>query len=221
MALVNHLDDFSTQVDYYDIGFSPNSTPFERMKTALWAVNEENEIHRLILGMSHHSFSDDTHKHMDYSAPGMPRLNPSQNEAVGMALQRNFSMIQGPPGTGKTVTAATIVYHLSLMNNGPVLAVAPSNTAADQLCLNLANSETGLNVVRVCARSREYVESPVEHLTLHYLVHQVGNAEFEELKSKRDFGYGLNTEEEKRFLELREQIESRLDHTLLTEFPNA
>jgi regulator of nonsense transcripts 1 len=39
----------------------------------------------------------------------------------------------------------------------------------DQLAEKIA--ATGLKVVRLCAKSREAVASPVEHLTLH---HQVG-----------------------------------------------
>jgi regulator of nonsense transcripts 1 len=32
--------------------------------------------------------------------------------------------------------------------------------------------QTGLKVVRLCAKTREAVASPVEHLTLHYQVRQ-------------------------------------------------
>lgn len=42
---------------------------------------------------------------------------------------------------------------------------APSNVGVDQLAEKVA--ATGLKVVRLCARSREAVASPVEHLTLH------------------------------------------------------
>ena len=74
-------------------------------------------------------------------------------------------LIQGPPGTGKTVTSATIVYQLVKQNGGPVLVCAPSNTAVDQLTEKI--DKTGLKVVRVCAKSREAIDSPVAHLALH------------------------------------------------------
>lgn len=77
--------------------------------------------------------------------------------------------LQGPPGTGKTVTSATIVYHLCTTAGSQVLVCAPSNVGVDQLAEKMA--ATGLKVVRLCAKSREAVASPVEHLTLH---HQVG-----------------------------------------------
>jgi regulator of nonsense transcripts 1 len=49
-----------------------------------------------------------------------------------------------------------------------VLVAAPSNVAVDQLAEKIA--ATGLKVVRVCAKTREAVASPVEPLTLHYQV---------------------------------------------------
>lgn len=77
-------------------------------------------------------------------------------------------MLQGPPGTGKTVTSATIVYHLCTTAGSQVLVCAPSNVGVDQLAEKIA--ATGLKVVRLCAKSREAVASPVEHLTLHHQV---------------------------------------------------
>ena len=89
-----------------------------------------------------------------YSAPGLPKLNHSQVYAVKTVLQRPLSLIQGPPGTGKTVTSSAIVYHLNRMHRGKkVLVVAPSNVAVDQICEKIG--QTGLKVVRICARSRE------------------------------------------------------------------
>lgn len=85
--------------------------------------------------------------------------------AVKHALQRPLSLIQGPPGTGKTVTSASIVYHLVKQGGGSVLVCAPSNTAVDQLTEKI--HLTGLKVVRLCAKSREAIDSPVSFLALH------------------------------------------------------
>ena len=85
--------------------------------------------------------------------------------AVKHAVQRPLSLIQGPPGTGKTVTSATIVYHLVKQSGGSVLVCAPSNIAVDQLTEKI--HRTGLKVVRLCAKSREAIESPVSFLALH------------------------------------------------------
>ena len=100
--------------------------------------------------------------------PGFPELNESQQHAVKSVLSKPLSLIQGPPGTGKTVTSAAIVYHLVQQNQGQVLVCAPSNVAVDQLTEKIHNA--GLRVVRLCAKSREAVASPVEFLTLHHQV---------------------------------------------------
>lgn len=47
----------------------------------------------------------------------------------------------------------------------PVLVCAPSNIAVDQLTEKI--DKTGLKVVRLCAKSREAIESPVSFLALH------------------------------------------------------
>ncbi|KAF2596070.1 hypothetical protein F2Q68_00010989 [Brassica cretica] len=103
-----------------------------------------------------------------FGVPGLPELNASQINAVKSVLQKPISLIQGPPGTGKTVTSAAIVYHMAKQGQGQVLVCAPSNVAVDQLAEKI--SATGLKVVRLCAKSREAVSSPVEHLTLHYQI---------------------------------------------------
>merc|ERR1719336_2184327 len=103
-----------------------------------------------------------------FSAPGLPELNHSQVTAVKSVLTQPLSLIQGPPGTGKTVTSATIVYHLARQCQGQVLVTAPSNIAVDQLTYKI--HQTGLKVVRLCAKSREAVSTDVDFLTLHRLV---------------------------------------------------
>ena len=46
-----------------------------------------------------------------------------------------------------------------------MLMCAPSNTAVDQLTEKV--HRTGLKVVRLCAKSREAIDSPVAFLSLH------------------------------------------------------
>lgn len=60
------------------------------------------------------------------------------------------------------------MYHLCTTAGSQVLVCAPSNVGVDQLAEKIA--ATGLKVVRLCAKSREAVASPVEHLTLHHQV---------------------------------------------------
>lgn len=92
-------------------------------------------------------------------------LNNSQVNAILQAINRPLSLIQGPPGTGKTVTCATLIYHLVRLGLGPVLVCAPSNVAVDQLAEKIHS--TGVKVLRLVAKAKEAMESPVGFLTLH------------------------------------------------------
>lgn len=56
------------------------------------------------------------------------RFNKSQEEAVEIALNNDFSIIQGPPGTGKTQTILNILINL-LLENKTALVVSNSNEA--------------------------------------------------------------------------------------------
>ncbi|KAI8015577.1 hypothetical protein LOK49_LG05G02208 [Camellia lanceoleosa] len=57
---------------------------------------------------------------------------------------------------------------MAKQGQGQVLVCAPSNVVVDHIAEKI--SATRLKVVRLCAKSREVVSSPVEHLTLHYQV---------------------------------------------------
>lgn len=99
------------------------------------------------------------------TVPNMPKLNKFQEISVKAALSRKVTLIQGPPGTGKTLVSAVIVYNYIKKFKGKVLVVAPSNTAVDQLTLKV--HKTGLKVIRVMSRRREYTQSDVNFLSLH------------------------------------------------------
>jgi len=102
------------------------------------------------------------------SVKGLPKLNVYQTEAVKKAIVSPLCLIQGPPGTGKTVVSATLVYQLCIKTQQQILVCAPSNIAVEHLAEMI--SRTGLNVVFICAKSREAVDSRVEHLQLHQLI---------------------------------------------------
>lgn len=144
-----------------------------------------------------------------FSAPNLPDLNRSQVYAVKHALQRPLSLIQGPPGTGKTVTSATIVYQLVKQNGGPVLVCAPSNTAVDQLTEKI--HRTNLKVVRLCAKSREAIDSPVSFLALHNQIRKMEtNTELQKLQQLKDETGELSSVDEKRYRMLKKSAEKEL-----------
>lgn len=100
-----------------------------------------------------------------------------------------------------------------------MLVCAPSNVAVDQLTEKIHNA--GLKVVRLCAKSREAVASPVEFLTLHHMViqprlnltSQVRHldtpkmSELHKLQQLKDDQGELSAKDEKRYRTLKRQAE--------------
>ncbi|KTW29366.1 hypothetical protein T552_01320 [Pneumocystis carinii B80] len=187
----------------FSIDYVWKSTSFDRMQMALkqLAINETSVsgyIYHKLLGHDIAPLVLKTQMPKRFSSPGLPELNVSQVHAVRSVLQKPLSLIQGPPGTGKTVTSATIVYHLAKMNPGQVLVCAPSNVAVDQLCKKI--HQTGLKVVRISAKSREDLESPVAFLTLHEQVRNNDtNTELQKLIQLRDELGELSSQDEKKY----------------------
>ena len=215
-APTRHADGFS-------VDFVWKSTSFDRAQNAMkaFALDETSvsgHIYHLLLG---HDTSDmgapppappEKWTRADVSAPGLPTLNATQQTAVRSAVSQPLSLIQGPPGTGKTVTSATVVYHLARQNQGQVIVCAPSNVAVDQLAEKI--ERTGLKVVRVTAKSREALRSPVEHLTLHYqaarLSEAPGYGELRKLQLLKDELGELDSKDERRYRALRRAVEHEI-----------
>ncbi|KAI5239264.1 upf1 regulator of nonsense transcripts [Aureobasidium subglaciale] len=190
------------------------ATSFDRMQHAMktFAIDEMSVsgyiFHRL-LGHEVAAAPMKTQLPRKFSVPGLPELNSSQINAVKSVLQKPLSLIQGPPGTGKTVTSATIIFHLAKLNGGQVLVCAPSNVAVDQLCERI--HRTGLKTVRVTAKSREDVESPVGFLSLHEQVRMNDtNVELNKLNQlKAELGE-LSSQDEKKYKQLVRNAEREI-----------
>uniref|UniRef100_A0A182PR66 DNA helicase n=1 Tax=Anopheles epiroticus TaxID=199890 RepID=A0A182PR66_9DIPT len=202
----------------FSVDFIWKGTSFERMQQALRkfamdAKSVSNYIYARLLGNVRADGAEDVLFRLNlpkhFSAPNLPDLNRSQVYAVRHALQRPLSLIQGPPGTGKTVTSATIVYQLARLNSGPILVCAPSNTAVDQLTEKI--HRTNLKVVRVCARSREAIDSPVSFLALHNQIRNMAqNSELKKLQQLKDETGELSLSDERRYRSLKKQAEREL-----------
>ncbi|XP_028967713.1 regulator of nonsense transcripts 1 [Galendromus occidentalis] len=201
------------------VDFVWKSTSFDRMQAALrkFAVDEASVsayIYHRLLGHDVEDIVLRCQLPKQFSAPNLPELNRSQVYAVRHALQRPLSLIQGPPGTGKTVTSATIVYQLAKQGHGPVLVCAPSNIAVDQLTEKI--HRTRLKVVRLCAKSREAINSPVSFLALHNQVRNMEvNAsqhisELKKLQQLKDETGELSSADEKRYRILKRLCEREL-----------
>ncbi|KAK4800827.1 hypothetical protein SAY86_021314 [Trapa natans] len=203
----------------FSVDFVWKSTSFDRMQGAMkmFAVDETSVSGYIY----HHLLGHEVEVQMvrntlprRFGAPGLPELNASQVFAVKSVLQKPISLIQGPPGTGKTVTSAAIVYHMAKQGQGQVLVCAPSNVAVDQLAEKI--SATGLKVVRICAKSREAVGSPVEHLTLHYQVRHLDTSEkseFHKLQQLKDEQGELSSSDEKKYKALKHATEREISQS--------
>ncbi|RKP11444.1 hypothetical protein BJ684DRAFT_12914, partial [Piptocephalis cylindrospora] len=199
---------------HFSVDFVWKSTSFDRMQLAMktFALDDTSVSHYIYHRLLGHEVEPQilrTALPKRFSAPNLPALNHSQQLAVKSVLQKPISLIQGPPGTGKTVTSATVVYHLAKMNPGHVLVVAPSNVAVDQLAEKI--HRTGLRVVRMTAKSREALDSPVSFLTLHELVqHADTHRELQKLiRLKADQGE-LSRSDEARFKAARRVCEQEI-----------
>jgi len=200
----------------FSVDFVWKSTSFDRMQAAMktFAVDETSVsgyIYHRLLGHEVESQTIRTTLPKRFSAVGLPELNHSQVFAVKSVLQKSLTLIQGPPGTGKTVTSASTVYQLVKQNQGQVLVCAPSNVAVDQLTEKI--HATGLKVVRLCAKSREAVSSPVEFLTLHYQVRHLDSpdkSELHKLQQLKDEQGELSSADEKRYKSLKRAAEREI-----------
>eukprot|EP00164_Ancoracysta_twista_P012521 GFYU01019681.1.p1 GENE.GFYU01019681.1~~GFYU01019681.1.p1 ORF type:complete len:1021 (+),score=253.32 GFYU01019681.1:29-3091(+) len=202
----------------FSVDFVWKSTSFDRMQNAMktFAIDDTSVsgyIYHRILGHEVETQTIRAQLPRRYSGPNLPELNHSQIDAVKSVLMKSLSVIQGPPGTGKTVTSASIVYQLCKQNQGQVLVCAPSNVAVDQLTEKI--HMTGLKVVRLCAKSRETVSSPVEHLTLHYMVSHLNTPDKSELRKlqllKAEQGE-LSAADERKFKSLKRATEREILH---------
>ncbi|XP_077244900.1 regulator of nonsense transcripts 1 homolog [Tasmannia lanceolata] len=203
----------------FSVDFVWKSTSFDRMQGAMKTfAADETSVSGYIY---HHLLGHEVEVQVvrnslprRFGAPGLPELNASQVFAVKSVLQKPISLIQGPPGTGKTVTSAAIVYHMAKQGQGQVLVCAPSNVAVDQLAEKI--SSTGLKVVRLCAKSREAVSSPVEHLTLHYQVRHLDTSdksELHKLQQLKDEQGELSSSDEKKYKALKRATEREISQS--------
>jgi hypothetical protein len=89
-------------------------------------------------------------------------LNPSQQRALKLALSaEDIAIIHGPPGTGKTTTVVEVIRQ-AIARGDKVLAMAPSNTAVDNLLEKLI--EHDVDAVRLGHPARV-----LPHLRTHSL----------------------------------------------------
>ncbi|KAG8908691.1 hypothetical protein FRC01_007295 [Tulasnella sp. 417] len=83
------------------------------------------------------------------------RLDPSQVDAMISALTSEVSLIQGPPGTGKSFTGVELLRVLISNDIKPVLLIAFTNHALDNILTHVLDKGLTENIVRLGSRSTD------------------------------------------------------------------
>lgn len=181
-----HNESNDTQVEYprtgYTVEYIWNEICYRRMCWALRMLYKDRKrnviLPYVLTGRPHRKLIEESNADVDYQVltpPGFFPLNDAQRAAVKAALTRQLTLIQGPPGTGKTTVSAVTVYNLVKHFRKKVLVVAPSNTAVDQLAIQINN--TGLKVLRVMSLRRESKSNEADFLCLHNLLREFDEPE--------------------------------------------
>lgn len=119
-------------------------------------------------------------------------LNDSQKNAVQNVLNNQITVIQGPPGTGKTSTIEEIIIQLiTSLHSFPILCVAASNIAIDNIAEKFMNSEFKHKMVRICSMNKQsqYDQNhPLGEICLHNMVNQKLSSNSKEVVHKLKTG---------------------------------
>ncbi|EDV26532.1 uncharacterized protein TRIADDRAFT_54641 [Trichoplax adhaerens] len=194
----------------FEVEFVWKATSFDRMRAAVhkFAIDKTSMngyLYHRLLGhlVEERPISCKLPKRIAVS--GLPELNDSQRTAIKNVLQKPLSLIQGPPGTGKTVTSAALVYHLVNINRW--------YESYDRLYPNIKPELIHLRVIRLCARSRETLDSSVSMLSLHNQILRMETPEgmkLRKLQQLREEQGELSSSDDALYRQLRNTCEKEL-----------
>jgi len=104
-------------------------------------------------------------------------LNKSQRDAIEYVLNNSVTLIQGPPGTGKTSTIEELIHQIiTSFHSFPILCVAASNIAIDNIAEKFVDNTKGIKVLRIVSdrKESEYNKShPLGKICLHNIVYDM------------------------------------------------
>ncbi|EDK45041.1 conserved hypothetical protein [Lodderomyces elongisporus NRRL YB-4239] len=121
-------------------------------------------------------------------------LNDSQRAAIQSVLNNKISVVRGPPGTGKTSAIyETIIQLLESLNTYPILVVAASNIAIDNIAEKLLPKH-GKLILRITAseKEKEYNKShPLSSICLHHKIYNALPLKFQQVQDDLRRGTGV------------------------------
>ncbi|KAI5958889.1 hypothetical protein KGF57_002323 [Candida theae] len=140
-------------------------------------------------------------------------LNDSQKAAIQSVLNNKISVVQGPPGTGKTSAIyETVIQLLESLNTYPILVVAASNIAIDNIAEKLLPKH-GKSILRVAATSKEKEYSrdhPLASICLHHKIYDAMSLKHQQVQNDLRRGTGvISGNAYKQFMQEKFQITSQ------------
>ncbi|GAA5912860.1 uncharacterized protein JCM6883_004858 [Sporobolomyces salmoneus] len=151
----------------YDVQFTISRIPTRRQLKALEGPLPRSHLLFPTLGLDA-AFSD-VHE-FNFFSPAIAS-NPSQSQAVTSIVNNTSGdapyVVFGPPGTGKTVTIIESCHQLVRHLDARILLTAPSNSAADLLCLRLDLPKESIFRLYAPSRMREEVPQSIMDMTLY------------------------------------------------------
>ncbi|CAI5755619.1 unnamed protein product [Candida verbasci] len=158
----------------------PASIPVSRVLTAMDNLSNPTFI-KMLLGkepIKQINFRN-------YVKFSKPAINDSQKVAIQSVLNNAITVLQGPPGTGKTSTIFEIILQLlTSLNTYPILVVAASNIAIDNIAEKLIESGHGKDILRITAneKERDYDSShPLNSVCLHSKIYNALSLKFKDV----------------------------------------
>lgn len=115
-------------------------------------------------------------------------FNESQKNAIQHVLNNSVTVLQGPPGTGKTSTIEELIIQMIRnFSSWPILCVAASNIAIDNIAEKFIDNKDGIRILRIVSDSKESQynkDHPLGKICLHNIVNDQLSPQLREVQHK-------------------------------------
>ncbi|EHN02669.1 Ecm32p [Saccharomyces cerevisiae x Saccharomyces kudriavzevii VIN7] len=142
------------------------------------------------------------------------KLNRSQKTAVEHVLNNSITILQGPPGTGKTSTIEEIIIQvIERFHAFPVLCVAASNIAIDNIAEKIMENRPQIKILRILSKRKEQQygdDHPLGEICLHNIVHKNLSPDMRVVANKTRRGEVISKSEDTKFYKERNRITNKV-----------